>query len=469
MAAISQKPTLQGMTELAQELYRGLTEKFDTDGSIEKAHKLYQQGRELIQGEIQEKPVIKEIVSPVVITLSTVLSLDTIQHQYRLCHHLSKTYRIFMELSWYQCWRQQEIETYNSTRDALINTAEKVATILPPDQIATKFELRCAEQGARCLFPAESVWKTILGSLASAAEAVVGVNAPSFFSAIKEIFIQCAGRLVDSWYLQIYPWRWQSELITTVQEFESLITPAVIQKCLDEGHKHAVCLTMLFMNIIKKNPQGGPLGLLAFNGNGKRIGLVHLLNYRNTDTFTLERLGQVFGKPDRFGSSRLLTLQYLLRMSKKDKYKAYKEASNKALVLRKEEWNKKSQKQSQEDLGYYTYLRSSLEERSKKNHEDIATNFAYVKKQLPKEVFPPAVCYDLESHEISEAKGWLGKHRLKEDPEMTRNLEMCKKISKEQQEVRSALMTLDQFIEQATEQAKLDQIEQETLDQALRA
>ena len=108
MAALSFTTfTQREIVEQAQKMSKALTEKYDTNSVLKNAEELYRKGTELVTLAVaNRKQIFPDVVSPVVIELSDVVSLEKIQNETELHRVLSKTYRTFVEYTWYQLWNK---------------------------------------------------------------------------------------------------------------------------------------------------------------------------------------------------------------------------------------------------------------------------------------------------------------------------------------------------------------------------
>ncbi len=136
------------------------SDKYDEGSSIEKLEELYEDGRQLVIKEIRHQQSKGDIYSPVMITLEEVAALPRIQQRVNVHRALSKTYRIFIELTWYRCWKQANRQVWKETKDSILKTAGQSIKALPKiEALDVKFEYSVAKEAAKCLTPADGMWK----------------------------------------------------------------------------------------------------------------------------------------------------------------------------------------------------------------------------------------------------------------------------------------------------------------------
>ena len=242
--------SLQAVTESAQEIRCLLTERFDHNLATERTEKLYQTALLIIRGLCENEALFPEIVSPVVSILNDVISLESIQNLDPLIRVLSKTYRVFVELSWYQCWQQKQCLTHTETIEKIRANCAQVQAILPRKEFLARFEFSCTEQALRLLKPTENIWLKYLTLIPKAGSAGANLSIGEGLEILKQV-IQFAQRdWLKSWYPDVHYMRWMSACIKTVGAFNETMGMR-IERFLKAGKKHTECLAIIYMDFIK--------------------------------------------------------------------------------------------------------------------------------------------------------------------------------------------------------------------------
>ncbi|MBS0649341.1 MAG: hypothetical protein JSS10_08985 [Verrucomicrobia bacterium] len=318
--------TLNRIALSAQNINKALKDGFDVDKARQEAKQLYQDGACLIKAELKHEPLIKEVVDPVVDELDKAISSRSIQHNFPLHRTLSKAYRVYIELMWYQCWRQRQLATDKGTRNDLINHAKKNLSILPRDSlIAIKFEYRCAQQAAKCLKPSESVWNDYLKSGLKIGESISGKNIPGMILGLGELIQQLRLNFVRPWYPDVHTLRWDSTRIQTEQDFNQLFKTKV-ENFLKKGHNYTLCLAVICKELIKNKQVDGKARDLAFDHLIRLLDLedLNIADHKHLsrvfDSFPLSKLKKLAKKLDRYYETRILTIKFLGTLSRKNKY-----------------------------------------------------------------------------------------------------------------------------------------------------
>ena len=246
--------TLKVVTERAQAIHRALTDEFDLDKATQEATKLYQEGIQLVHAQLNSKPLFPEIASPVLFKLDEVVPLSTLQHQFSFHKALSKAYRVFAELTWYQCGMQKRsLTVYPEAKDALIDNSKKITKNLQKDDIELKFEYGCARQAAKCLTPAGGIWAKYLDHILNIGESAESLSVFGILKGIKDIAIDAQKDWIKGWYPDIHYLRWISLGVKTQQDFEKFIAPEPAH-FKQKGGKHTLCLAVVCKELIQ-NPQ----------------------------------------------------------------------------------------------------------------------------------------------------------------------------------------------------------------------
>ncbi|WP_213105197.1 hypothetical protein [Candidatus Protochlamydia amoebophila] len=319
-------PDLNSLTNSAYSISSYLKDgNFKVSLAAQEANNLYQEGIKLVVSEVNKKPIIDEIVSPVVITLSEIFSSKLTQHAFILHRHLSKTYRIFIELTLHQCSRHGSVPITNETRDDIIKNSKEILCILPKEEVGARFEYRCAEQAAKCLKVVKSFWKKSPEHILNIGEAAEGT---SFFGIIKGFqgFIKDAKNdWVHEWYPYIHELQWLSANIKTKEDFKNIIG-ARLKNFQEKGKKYTICLALIFVDLIKNPDVAENVRELAAKGLAD---LFIIREHGDIIAYLAKLLSQVkltekaAIKADRYWKTRSLIMQNLEELAKDPAYKEY--------------------------------------------------------------------------------------------------------------------------------------------------
>ncbi|WP_213106659.1 hypothetical protein [Candidatus Protochlamydia amoebophila] len=329
--------TLQSLTEGAYRIHSCLKDgQFDHIQATQEADNLYQEGVQLVIAEVNSNPIFKEIVSPVVCRLNEIVSLEDTQHLASFHRSLSKVYRLFIEITWYQCLRQGSLPTWNKTRDSIITNSRSIHSILPEKEIGARFEYRCAEQAAKCLTVVKSIWKKYPNHILNIGESAEG---SSFFGVIKgfqELNKDVKKDWLQAWYPYIHELRWLSTNIKTQKDFKNIIETR-LKDFQDKGKKYTVCLALTFVDLIKNPGVTENVRKLASEQLAK---LFLLRDQDRLSTLTERALGKfpnvkllqkTVKNEDRYWKTRSLIMQSLEKLVEDSAYKEYIRDSIKSL------------------------------------------------------------------------------------------------------------------------------------------
>lgn len=242
--------TLQVVTERAQAIYKCLTDEFDLDKASQVANQLYQEGIQLVQAQVRNKPLFPEIASSVLVVLDKSVPLPEAQHQYVFHRALSKAYRVFAELTWYQCLHQKKLPVFTETRKALIDNSQKITETLPKEEIELLFEYRCARQAAKCLTPSESIWKKYLDHALNLGEAGESQSIFGVLKTVKDIVTDVEKDWIEGWYADVHYLRWAATQIKSEEDFKKWVSPE-LQHFKGKGNNHTLCLSVICMGLIQ--------------------------------------------------------------------------------------------------------------------------------------------------------------------------------------------------------------------------
>jgi hypothetical protein len=320
--------TLQTVTEAAMAIQSCLTNGvFNFVEAQRKSDRLYSDALELVRAECNSAPLFTQDVLPVALTLDEVVPEKKIQHLDDLQSSLSKTYRVFIELTWHQCWRNKNRPVYSSDIQGLISNSDKLMKQLSKDQIATRFEYSCARQAARYLNPTDSIWNKYLELAPSAVGAGVHLSIGEMLGVLTKVIQYAKHDWMKGWYPDVRYLRWVAANVKTIKDFDDTITPE-LDKFKTKGDKFTQCLAAACFEVIN-NPQVVDSG--CRERAAKELSSLLLL----VDTSRVERflasirdkfpkskfIGHLVQRADRYYKTREMVMTYLRELSQQNIHK----------------------------------------------------------------------------------------------------------------------------------------------------
>lgn len=362
-------PNLQTMTERAQGIYKLLTDGFDCVQAKKEAKTLYQEGLTHLQAEVESKAIIGDPLSPVMIKLSEVVSLETIQQCDSLHRSLGKVYRLFIELCWYQSVKNLERPLYTQTQEKIQAAAKDIQKVLlKKTEIAAEFEYACAKQAAKCFNVSESTWEKYAMRGIRMSSAAVDHNTLELLNGSLELFKDFEKSQFRSWYFECHSLRWKSTLVKGPLNFNKLVQPH-IDECRSKGGRHATCLTIVFMEIIKNSETKPKLRDHLVRGDGSNPGLVHIVTWEHNGLEDMlrhpsEAYHRIARKADRFWQARQLAMKYLHKLAaSKVKFISYRDDCIQAICGRIDTLKERHEKRFQHEKIHYQSMAKGLKKK----------------------------------------------------------------------------------------------------------
>ncbi len=326
MAAVSvvvSLPTIQSMTKWAREAHEAITgqEGLIRDKAQRALETLYSQGMRVVRAEVEGTPLpefVKDTtVYAVLQDLDTLVSFEGIQHETSLQRTLSKVYRLFTDLTWAQCWRQVQRPVWTETRDRIIANADRMLKVATSEEM--RFEYRCAEQGAKCLTPADSEWLPFAESAFKMLKGAAEKSPGDVYEGLKGVMKWFVKNLVHDWYMKTWDVRWLVAQANTVEEFQTKTIQKVftqyIEEGMDRGNEYAQGIVMIFMDALRRQEATTELKDRLFFGNGAFPGMLSLLETEKVGTLN-EFLHHPIGVwVDRFKKARRLSMEFLTELA----------------------------------------------------------------------------------------------------------------------------------------------------------
>lgn len=279
-------PTMDCMIELANNI-TGYIKKQQLDQAKTDLEKLYELGIQLVRNEVlPEKKITIGIVSPVVITLNEI-AWNLIQHNSPFHRTLSKTYRLFMELTWFQCWKNGQRNTFSETKDKIIKCIEQVLSTLPKQFIDVRFEYDCAYAAAKCLDVPEQMFELrktaplVVALFTAGTTGAVSANiVVKCFDSMKYLVTNLSQEKPDMWFLDVHYLRWLSTIVFENERFFPFYKE--IEKFIAKKNPHQnLCLATIFLDLMKSKDTKDGVKKLAVEelinllGTEDQKGIVH--------------------------------------------------------------------------------------------------------------------------------------------------------------------------------------------------
>lgn len=337
-------PTLQSVTERARSICDSVTGlNFRLQEATQRTEALYKDGIELVKSEVANRPTLKnEVVSPVLDALNTIVASPALQHQQPFHQSLSRAYRVFVELTWHQCWRQNDRPSFASTKEEIITKCSLIKSTLTKDQAEAIFEYSCAKQAGKCLTPSEGVWRKYVGHILELGGAAEGKSVFGVLKSLLALGTDLEKEWIRGWYFPVYQLRWEATRIKTPKDFGDIITPHLQRKFFEEGDQYTQCLATIFRDLIK-NPEvdaqtkkiaaQGFIDLLRLEENDRISRLVTSVYERVKHPRKVEKKLEYFViKSDRYWLTRFMILHYIDELNKEPSTKTLLADAVKALL-----------------------------------------------------------------------------------------------------------------------------------------
>lgn len=347
-ALVVTQPTIQTTTEKAQKALKVVTEGFDEEAAKQLLTALYADGIQSIKAELQGKSLFPDTANPVMDYLSQMVSLETLQNQTDLHRALSKTYRVFVELTWYQAWHKGEettdIPIFPATKDKAIKCSVDMIEILAKRHNApeVEFEYRMAQEAAKLLMPSESIWAKFLESATKTVSGIATLNFEEVWEGLKSIKSEVDKEGVEEWYFDTFFMRWAFVNVHKPKDLKLPMIHAIlknsVKKCMEEGREYAQGFLMCLMDILEDPDADPQLKEIAIVGNADLPGIISLFEKDDASAIVTfcNKIGMdLFAqKFDRFQDARFLAQSFLKKIATDPKFSAYKEKSCAALSSR---------------------------------------------------------------------------------------------------------------------------------------
>lgn len=282
---------------------RSSLDRYDLISLIENTQLIYRDGISYMSSQVKGKDEIP-LFTAVVVELNKITGDDSIQHEKEALIATIKAHRIMTELMWIKLWKEEEL-TRQTTRDEIIaiTTQLKRSIFSKAKEAALLYEVESLEQAAKCLDPGGGLWSPFFTPTITALGAAASSSFDNLFSSIYTISTIIDKEWIDEWYVNMFPLIWISTSITTLEVFESTISPH-FNIILDKGNMYSVALVNILKNIFENPATSHDLKEEVFS---KLIELVSIKpSYTLHEAFDHPEqiIDKVLNRPDRYTQTR---------------------------------------------------------------------------------------------------------------------------------------------------------------------
>lgn len=317
--------TFQTLDKRAQDIQQYLKND-QVKEARQEAKQLYQDGLKIAIGLVEDQPTeTGEIdATPTMLILDEIIRSDKIQHAIPLHRTLCKTYRLFIELTWYQC-KSQGMKTFGQNVQDILANSKRIYRASSDKEIRTKFEYRCAKEAAKCLDPTYNTWEKYLDTGLDLGKAAEEGSSFGMFKVLKQAIkdVKERGHL---WYLEVHYLHWVSAWIKTEKNLQSMIDPNLEESFCKRGRERTTGLAIAYMSLFKNSSVEDAVRLHAYRG------LIRIFTLRDPNGIVDNILDLFRSSKDkqaqklaRFWEAHRLTGKYLTKISTHSKYQKHRE------------------------------------------------------------------------------------------------------------------------------------------------
>jgi len=198
--------------------------------------------------------------SSIVVKLNTVFAefAEMNQNNNKLHRVLSKVYRIFVELMWFQCQLNGVTPTYSKTKQDIIQLSDKMISGLGKDEIQAKFNYRCAQEAAKHLNPpTQEIIQKYMGDLFALAGAIADNSIPAFISAFFQLAQDIDQDWARDWYKDVHCMNWMIIPLKTIPSLEIDIISTIDgfkwgnKELRTKDRQYTICLAIISTKFIQ--------------------------------------------------------------------------------------------------------------------------------------------------------------------------------------------------------------------------
>ncbi len=337
------------------EMKKSIKQK-DYDRVSSTAQAIYQDGIDIVRGEVCGQSIVAEELTDVMISLADLSNSHHIQHKLHVLIPVLKALRVMTEITWYQCSRNGKQRIYTEDRDNIINLTNRLKEVFPKyakmekgvllSSAGARYELACIKQAAKCLSPSDSLWKSVIGPIAEAIFAAATKDLGGVLTGIFKLGLIVKKETVSQWYLEVTPLEWRATNVTSTADFKSYILP-YIQRFSSEGNKYSLSLVKIMTRIIE-NTIDPDLKKLAFEELVKllKLNVDFKSEMQNLSNLPKDMYAKLLKHPDRYAETRSFAAWSLINLASKSDNKQFCPLIKLAI----DEWNNKVTASSQTPL-----------------------------------------------------------------------------------------------------------------------
>jgi len=263
-------------------------------------------------------------LTTVVVNLNKVFTAVAEHHQSnnKLHRVLSKVYRIFVELMWFQCQINDNSPILPDTKQEITVLLQKMADGLGKNEIQAKFNYRCALEAAKHLNPPSQVFiQKYTGDIFAIAGAIAEKSVSNFAKAFLQLAIDIDQDWVRDWYKDVHCINWIIVPLKTIPSVELDIITSIEgfnlerHKLRTKDSQYTIGLAIISKKFIQ-HPKADPdlkkksLELLAILFRLKEKGLkTKVLASIHQKNYTPELISTIAESQDKFFKTRRFTEQ----------------------------------------------------------------------------------------------------------------------------------------------------------------
>lgn len=417
---------------------------------MSEANRLHQMLQQFVGENIQPSPTLMQKLKEPLRQLDAILREAAESQELKMI--LSQSYHLLLEVLWYQKWYQLEQPMDKEGQGQVLAQAEYQLSQLPGEvrfqdgklisTVDTRFYLRSMQEAAQCLDVEEGAWQTYLSQFQSP---------KSFNQVYTSLRASIQGMPLADWYVETWRLGWVSLQITTLEGFEQAIAlevPAYLEK----GKEYTISLAMAYMTIIN-NPQATQsLKDRVFHGTETYPGLTRLIELEHQGgwldllTHREEIWNAIIGQADRFGETRYLAMEYLLRLVHQPPSSPYQEKSLSILLGRFERLKESPRTRFEEEKVTYSRRLGEIDQECEaivKEREPLEGKWFYLNKKTRSSAEDTELATlqtEIETLESAEAA------KEEEKKKVERALNQIEGLTAKQEKEKQILQEIEQFL-----------------------
>lgn len=348
---------------------RSALDLYDLNNLIVNAQLIYQEGISSMRNQVEGTGIVPSFTA-VVVEMNKVTGDDGIQHERKGLIATVKAHRIMTELMWVKLWKEEE-SIRQTTRDDILAITNKLKNSISSKAKDTDllYEVESLEQAAKCLDPAGGAWSQFFIPTMTAAGAAVSSSFDNLFSSIYTLSTMIGKEWIDDWYVEMFPLKWISTSIQSIEIFDTIITPP-LPIITDKGNMYTLTLVNI-LRVIFENPRSTEdLKERVFQELMKLVSIKPSYTLLGAIKHPNQMIDKIFNHPDRYTQTRSFAAMTLCDLGEQPGNEGLRTPI--AITLR--EWNDRIKKKTSKK---YRDEKMEMEKRL----EEIEKNLDSLEKQ----------------------------------------------------------------------------------------